>query len=173
MRIGQAIRWRKRLPAKLLLPGGLFIVGFLIHSLARAHSGVPVCADRPSVFMDERTAASHLIAKREPEIPADAPRLVRPEKVVLWVSVDRRGRICDLQPALGHPEVTEAAIRWVKTYWKYRPFLINWKPTSVQFPVTLWLVPSKPKAEQVATAFPAGQDPAGRDRLSLPVRASL
>ncbi len=169
MRTVYANPWPSPTPA-LFLRLVLAPACLLLSSLAIAGPGRGACADSPAVFMDESTAASHLVAKRGPGIPADAPRLFRLERVVLWLTVDRSGRICDLTPALGSPELIREAIQLVRTSWKYRRFLIDWKPATVQFPVTLWLVASKSKTESVATARPFRQERAGQGLHNPPWR---
>jgi hypothetical protein len=87
--------------------------------------------------MDEKTAESHLLAKRDLQIPADAPRLARIQKVILQVTVDREGTICDVEPASGRQDLRETAVKIVKEHWRYRRFLVDWKPVVAQFPVTV------------------------------------
>jgi hypothetical protein len=91
--------------------------------------------------MDERTAATHLLAKRDVEIPADLAWFSQVEKVVLLVTVDRQGTICDLKAVSGPAELRRIAARVVKKHWRFRPFLVDWKPVAVQFPVTVRFVP--------------------------------
>jgi hypothetical protein len=95
------------------------------------------CGETPAVEMDERTAKSHLLAKREPELPAGVDRLLRRRVVIVLVTVDREGAICDARPVRGPEELRKAAVEAVKKHWKYRPFLVNWKPVVARFPVSV------------------------------------
>ncbi len=95
--------------------------------------------------MDERTAESHLLAKKDLVLPADVPELARLRTVVLLVTVDREGTICAVKPVLGPKELREAAVKTVRKHWRYRRFLLDWKPVVAQFPVTVRF--ALPKAE--------------------------
>lgn len=122
--------------ATFLLSAGLCMFGFSQPSKA-------VCPEKPTVWMDERTAASHLLAKRDVELPASLTWVKEVQKVVLAVTVDRKGKICALKPVAGPAALTKVAAKAVKQHWRYRPFLVDWKPVVVQFPVTVRFVPSK------------------------------
>ena len=98
------------------------------------------CREKPSVQMDERAAQSHLLAKKDPELPAGDGMLVRARRVVVLVTVDREGTICDAKAVRGPEELREAAARAVKKHWKFRPFLVDWKPVVAQFPVSVRFV---------------------------------
>lgn len=108
------------------------------------------CAETPSVLMDERTADTHLLAKKDPVLPAYVPALARVHKVVLLVTVDREGAICDVRPVSGPKALRKLAVRTVKKHWRYRPFLVDWKPVVVRFPVSVRFV--LPQTEPRLTA---------------------
>jgi hypothetical protein len=91
--------------------------------------------------MNETTATSHLLAKRDAELPAAMTGFAPVQKVVVLVTVDRQGTICDLKPVAGPTRLRRRAVMVVKKYWCYRPFLVNWKPVVAQFPVTVRFVP--------------------------------
>ncbi len=126
----------------------------LICMLGMPRSGAAQCSEEPSVLMDERTAESHLLAKKDVVLPARTPRLARLRDVVLLVTVDREGSICDVKPVLGPEELRKTAVETVKKHWRYRPFLVDWKPVVAQFPVTIKFV--LPKAEPRVTALAGG-----------------
>ena len=107
--------------------------------------GAAECREAPSVQMDERAGESHLLAKEDPELPTSGDKLIRARKVVVLVTVDREGAICDVKPVEGPLELRQAAVKAVKKHWKYRPFLVNWKPVVAQFPVTVRF--TRPKTE--------------------------
>jgi hypothetical protein len=109
------------------------------------------CREGPTVLMDERTAETHLLTRRDPELPTNAPALARTEPVRLLVTVDRKGAICDVRPVAGPQHLRNRAVRAVRKHWRYRPFLIDWKPVVARFPVTVRFVSRKP--EPRLTAF--------------------
>ncbi len=116
----------------------MLALAFAVPHIARA-----VCPEKPTVQMDEFTARSHLTAKRDVELPAALSRFTRPQVVMLLVTVDRRGSICDLRPVAGPAELQREAMKVVKKHWRFRPFRVDWKPVVVQFPVTVRCVPSR------------------------------
>jgi hypothetical protein len=98
------------------------------------------CSETPSVLMDERTAETHLLSKRDPVLPAQVPGLARVRKVVLLVTVDRQGVICNVRPVAGPKALRRVAVQTVKKHWRYRPFLVDWKPVVARFPVSVRFV---------------------------------
>jgi hypothetical protein len=118
--------------------------------LAAPAFAAAVCGETPAVQMDERTAASHLLAKKDLVLPKQMPEDFRIEKVVLIITVDREGTICEVKPTSGPKHLREAAIRTVRKHWRYRPFLVGWKPVVAQFPVSVRFV--LPQAEPRLTA---------------------
>lgn len=123
------------------------------------------CPGKPTVQMDEFTARSHLTAKRDVELPAALTRFTRTQVVVLLVTVDRRGTICDLQPVAGPAELRREAMRVVKKHWRFRPFRVDWKPVVAQFPVTVRCVPSRRERPRWIVAC-AAQSPQAAVALS-------
>jgi hypothetical protein len=115
------------------------------------------CPESPTVLMDERTAETHLLARKDPELPTNAPRFAGVKKVTLLVTVDRKGRICDVRPVAGPQELRSRAVRAVEQDWHYRPFLVDWKPVVARFPVTVRFVSRK--AEPGLTALASGSSP--------------
>lgn len=118
------------------------------------------CSEKPTVFMDERTAESHLLAKQDLELPAHVPRLARLHTVILMATVDRNGVICEVTAVRGPVELRKRAIEGVRKHWRYRPFLVDWRPVVVRFPVTVRFVhpPASP------TVVAAKADGPGRPR---------
>jgi hypothetical protein len=114
-------------------------------------SGAAQCSEEPTVLMDERTAESHLLSKKDLVLPAEVPELARVRAVVLLVTVDREGTICAVKPVLGPKELQEAAVKTVKEHWRYRRFLLDWKPVVVHFPVTVKF--ALPRNESRITAW--------------------
>jgi hypothetical protein len=95
------------------------------------------CREEPGVQMDERAAESHLLAKKNPKLPPGGLKLFRAHRVVVLVTVDREGAICNARAVRGPEDLRGPAERAVRRHWKYRPFLVNWKPVVAQFPVTV------------------------------------
>lgn len=98
------------------------------------------CREKVEVQMDERAAESHIVASKNPELPPSHSKLLRSEKVVVLVIVDRKGTVCNARAIKGPEELRELATDAVRKHWKFRPFLVNWKPVVAQFPVTIRFV---------------------------------
>jgi hypothetical protein len=103
------------------------------------------CREKPEVQMDERAAQSHIVSSRNPELPPGRARLLDEDRVVVVVIVDRAGAICDARAVRGPWDLRDLAVQAVKQHWKFRPFLVNWKPVVAQFPVTVRFVRLKPE----------------------------
>ncbi len=133
----------------------------LFFALGLPRSTVAQCSEEPTVLMDERTAESHLLAKKDLVLPADVPELAKVRTVVLLVTVDREGDVCEVKPVLGTKALQETAVRIVKEHWRYRRFLLDGKPVVAQFPVTVrFMLPkNEPRltAVQRARTRPSGQ----------------
>jgi len=114
------------------------------------------CPEGPVVWMDEKTAASHVLAKRDVELPASMTRFAEVQRVVVLVTVDRRGKICNLRPVAGPAELRKMAVKMVKKHWRYRPFLVDWKPVVAQFPVTVRFLPPRREEPRWITACEHG-----------------
>ncbi len=93
--------------------------------------------------MDERTAESHLLAKKDFVLPEEAPRHFRIEKVVVLITVDRDGDVCEVKAWKGRKDLRLSAVQIVKEHWRYRRFLVDWKPVVAQFPGTVNFLLSK------------------------------
>jgi hypothetical protein len=132
---------------RFTLCGAVLAGALAVPGLCRAQ-----CGETPTVLMDERTAETHLLARRDLELSTNAPGLAGVKKVTLLVTVDREGAICDAQPVAGPPELRSRAVRAVKMHWRYRPFLVDWKPVVARFPVTVRFVTRKPEPRLMALA---------------------
>jgi hypothetical protein len=111
--------------------------------IAVPRQGNAQCPEEPTVLMDEQTASSHLMARRDAVLPEALRERDRVWDVVLLVTVDRQGRICAARPVAGRVSLREAAEKVVKSHWRFRPFVVNWKPVVVQFPVTVRFMPAQ------------------------------
>lgn len=112
--------------------------------------GAAQCGETPAVQMDERTAASHLLAKKDLVLPERVPEQFRIAKVVLMVTVDREGIVCDVKARAGPRDLRQTAVQTVKEHWRYRRFLVNWRPVVAQFPVTVKFLLPKEQPRQTA-----------------------
>ncbi|MEJ2008698.1 MAG: energy transducer TonB [Acidobacteriota bacterium] len=121
-----------RIQRKVQVLGALLILAFAV-----SRAGFAKCREKPTVWMNERTAASHLITSLKFVFPAGAPVLARIRSVVVIVTVDRTGRICEGKAAAGPMELRRSAEKIVKSSWRYRPFFLDGKRVIVQFPVTV------------------------------------
>lgn len=116
--------------------------GFLLLLFVASQSGIAQCTEKPVVWMNERTATSHLIASRKFVFPSETPALARIQRVVVVVTVDRQGSVCRAKAKAGPTELRQSAERIVRNSWRFRPFLLDWKPVTAQFPVTVNFVVS-------------------------------
>lgn len=110
-----------------------------------------VCREKPTVLMDERTADTHLLSKKDFVLPANVPTLARVRKVIVLVTVDREGSICEVKAVAGPLGLRKAAAGTVKEHWRYRRFLVDWKPVVAQFPVSVKFV--LPKGEPLKASL--------------------
>jgi hypothetical protein len=114
------------------------IVGALFFLLlAASQAGLAECTEKPTVWMNERTAASHLLSSRKIVFPAVVPVLAHIRSVVVIVTINRTGGVCEARAEAGPTELRAAAEKIARTSWRYRPFLLDWKPVVVQIPVTV------------------------------------
>ena len=130
--------------------------------LAASQAGLAQCAEKPTVWMSERTAASHLLASRKFVFPAVVPVLAHIRSVVVIVTINRTGGVCEARAEAGPAELRAAAEKIARTSWRYRPFLLDWKPVVVQTPVTVNFVISADRKDARI------QEIAGARRLAMP-----
>ena len=116
--------------------GGI-LAALLFLVLAASQPVLAQCPEKPTVWMSEQTSASHLLSSRKFVFPVDVPALAHIRSVVVIVTVDRKGNVCEARAKAGPRELWAAAQRVVRTSWRYRPFLLDWKPVVVQMPVTV------------------------------------
>lgn len=141
--------------AFLFPPQRVFWSAALLLSWVTPPTCAAQCRETPTVQMDERTAGSHLLAKKDLVLPERIPRRFRIEKVVLLITVDREGAICEVQAKTGPKGLRHSAVQTVKEHWRYRRFLVDWKPVVAQFPVTVKFL--LPKVLSRETAQGAGR----------------
>ena len=108
------------------------------------------CREKPAVQMDERAAESHLVARKDFKLPSSRSKLLRSDRVVVLVTVDPNGVICDARAVTGPKDLRALAVSAVRKHWRVRPFLVDWKPVVAQFPVSVRFV--RPRNEPVLSA---------------------
>ena len=144
-----------------------YVMGALvILTFALSRAGMAQCTERPVVWMNEGTAASHLLSNLKFVFPAGVPALARIQSVVVVVTVNRKGHICKANAAAGPKEFRRSAETIVKKACRYRPFLLDSKPVVVQFPVRVNFVVSADKRE-VKIPEVAGKTHQGLDALPV------
>lgn len=139
---GRVARLSGRIQGQARVLGAL-----LIFVLAATQAGFSQCTKGPTVWMNERTAASHLLKSMKFVYPAEAPMLAHIRSVVVIVTVNRKGRICEANATAGPTELRQSAEKIVRRSWRYRPFVLDQKPVVVQFPVTVNFVLSADKRD--------------------------
>ncbi len=137
-----------RTPASL--QGGPKLVAALIFVLLAPVVAIASCLERPTVWMDERTAESHFLSEKGVVQAERVPELARTRTVIVIVTVDREGVICDAQAVAGRLELRKQAAKVVKGRWRYRPFLVDWKPVVAQFPVKVVFLVSQRNPQRLA-----------------------
>ncbi|HEY6352296.1 MAG TPA: energy transducer TonB [Candidatus Angelobacter sp.] len=81
-------------------------------------------------------ADGNKISGEDPTYPEEAKEKKIHGDVVLQVLIDEKGNVGSLHLISGHPLLVDAATEAVKT-WKYRPWLLNGEPVSVETTVTV------------------------------------
>ncbi len=73
---------------------------------------------------------SNLITQVTPEYPVDAKQARIQGTVKMNVTIDREGKVSNIELLSGHPMLVQAAVSAVQKY-RYRPTLLNGQPVSV------------------------------------------
>ncbi len=127
------------------LAGALLLAGVGVFS----RQAFGQCREKPGVQLNERAALSHLLAKRDALLPEHWPRPLRPPEVVVIVTVDRQGKVCNVRPLAGPRQLMPHAVRTVQRHWRFRPFRVDWKPVVAEFPVSVKFVPPRHEPQLV------------------------
>ena len=101
--------------------------------------GVPPPARVPpprKLRVSSGVADDNKISGDDPTYPEEAKQNKIQGDVVFRVLIDERGNVDSVQVVSGHPLLVDAATEAVKT-WKYRPWLLNGEPVSVETTVTV------------------------------------
>ncbi len=111
-------------------------------------TGAPVFAQEPkddveinaprreAIRVGGKEAESKLIRKVDPVYPEEALHARVQGRVVLAVTINEEGLVCEARVVSGHPFLNQAAIDAVKQ-WRYAPTYINDVPVPVMTTVTL------------------------------------
>jgi protein TonB len=86
--------------------------------------------------VSSQAAASAVLTKVEPEYPPVAKQLRLEGKVDLEAIVDETGAVVKVETIDGNPVLARAATEALKR-WKFKPFIIDGKPTKVTAPVSV------------------------------------
>lgn len=78
----------------------------------------------------------YLVQRVQPDYPPLARQARVQGTVVLAATINKQGRIENLQVASGPPMLVAAAIEAVRR-WRYRPFLLNGEPVEVSTSITI------------------------------------
>ena len=112
------------------IPGGSAggVIGGIISSTAVA---VPKIAAPQRIRVSSGVSTGLLIKKVTPTYPALAKQARIQGHVLLQAEISKDGTIQNLQLISGHPMLAPAAIEAVKQ-WRYKPYLLNGEPVSVE-----------------------------------------
>ncbi len=101
-------------------------------STAPTSNAVPSVGSLPvqRIRVSQGVAAGLILDKVQPVYPPEARSERISGKVVLQVLINPTGDVVNVELVSGHPLLAPAAIDAVKR-WKYRPYLLNGKPVSV------------------------------------------
>ena len=112
------------------VPGGVpnGVLGSIISGIPTA---APTLAPPKVVRVSSGVSQGNLIRKVTPNYPPLARQARVQGSVVLEAVISEDGSIVDLKVISGHPMLVTAAVEAVKQ-WKYRPYLLNGQPVSVQ-----------------------------------------
>ena len=98
------------------------IVGLVLLAVAYAQTAV--------THIQADDASKHLIKAPKPDYPRQAEAARIQGNVILEIRIDEAGTASVQRVAIGHPLLVPAAIAAV-SQWKYQPFEVDGKPTSV------------------------------------------
>lgn len=113
------------------VPGGS--MGGVLGSIASAGAvtNLPKIATPQRVRVSSGVQSGLLVRKVQPTYPPLARQARIQGTVVLQAQISKTGEIENLQLVSGHPMLAPAAIEAVKQ-WKYKPYLLNGEPVSVE-----------------------------------------
>jgi len=107
-------------------PGG--VIGSILSNVPTA---VPQLAPPKVIRVSTGVSTGLLLRRIQPNYPPLARQARVQGAVVLEATISENGEIVDLHVVSGHPMLVTAAVEAVKQ-WRYRPYLLNGQPVSVQ-----------------------------------------
>ena len=107
-------------------PGG--VIGSILSNVPTA---VPQLAPPKIIRVSTGVSTGLLLRRIQPNYPPLARQARVQGTVVLDATISEQGDIVDLHVVSGHPMLVTAAVEAVKQ-WRYRPYLLNGQPVSVQ-----------------------------------------
>lgn len=90
----------------------------------------------PRARISQGVMQGYLVQRVQPDYPPLARQARVQGTVVLAATINKQGRIENLQVASGPPMLVAAAIEAVRR-WRYRPFLLNGEPVEVSTSITI------------------------------------
>jgi protein TonB len=117
------------------IPGGSAggVIGGIIGS---TNVAVPKVAAPQKVRVSSGVSAGNLIRQVKPQYPSIARTAHIQGNVVLEAEISKEGDVVNLHVISGPPLLQQAALEAVKQ-WKYRPYLLNGEPVTVETQVTV------------------------------------
>jgi periplasmic protein TonB len=112
------------------VPGGTpnGVIGSILSAIPTA---APTLAPPKVVRVSTGVSTGLLVRRVQPNYPPLARQARVQGSVLLEAVISENGDIVDLHVVSGHPMLVSAAVEAVKQ-WKYRPYLLNGQPVSVQ-----------------------------------------
>jgi TonB family protein len=102
-----------------------------VPTLSPAENAPSPQANPSRIRISSAVARGLLVQKVNPQYPLDAKYQNVQGVVVMSATIDPEGHVTDLQLISGHPMLAPAAMDAVKQ-WKYKPFLVNGNPVTVE-----------------------------------------
>jgi len=103
-------------------------------------SRLPVNTQPPAgdniVRLNPETAESLLDQRVEPDYPEAARRAHIQGSVILDALIGANGRVQQVSPVSGNPDLTEAALAAVRQ-WRYKPFTVDGKKVAIRTQINL------------------------------------
>jgi periplasmic protein TonB len=100
-------------------------------TLALALAAVVCCtADQPKIRVGGNVQAANIVYKVQPVYPPEAKQARIQGTVQLSIDISTDGKVEQVQPVAGPPELVQSAINAV-LQWVYKPTLLNGEPVGV------------------------------------------
>ena len=100
------------------------------------------CQQPATIFLGPSAVVDHVEERVEPAYPPSAPQQAIPLEVDLRLTVNRRGRVCDVALLGGHPKLVKPALAAARR-WRFRPFFLDFKRVTATLEMTLTFDPQR------------------------------